>query len=407
VLLSGKQRSFVAHSDAFITVADGAVRSGKTHAAMIRLAEMCARGPAGDFAIFGKTERTVKRNVVYPLVEGLPGGAVRYVQGSGELYVFGRRCWVVGANDVRAEEKVRGMTLAGAYANEATLYPHELFQQLIDRCSVDGAQILADCNPDSPYHWLMKDYLAAGLPKTDLKRFRFRLDDNPVLSESYKERIKRLHTGLWYRRMVEGEWVVAEGAVYDMLDTTPGGAHVVTELPERFERVVLGVDYGTANPTVFLAAGKSATTWTVFSEARYDGREGRQRTDAEHSRVFREWLEGLGYTPSSIEVDPSGASFKTQLRQDGVSRIRDADHAVLDGIRTVSSGLTEGTLKIHHSCEGLLSEMSTYSWDAKAQERGEDRPLKVADHGPDALRYLAMRALGRPALRVVGKPVGL
>ena len=240
MLLSDKQRSFIAHSDAFLNICDGAVRSGKTHGAMIRFAEMCAKGPAGDLFIVGKTERTIKRNVVYPLTEGLPMGAVRYIQGSGELYVFGRRCWLIGANDARAEEKARGLTAAGGYINEWSLVPQEVTQQLIDRCSVIGAQILGDTNPDSPFHYLHTDYLAANLPKRDLKRWRFGLDDNPVLHDEYKERLKRLHTGLWYRRMVEGEWVVAEGAVYDMLDTTPEGAHVVTEIPDAFERVVVG-----------------------------------------------------------------------------------------------------------------------------------------------------------------------
>ena len=87
-------------------------------------------------------------------------------------------------------------------------------------------------------------------------------------------------------------------------------------------------------------------------------------------------------------------------------RVRDADHAVIDGIRVVSTALTSGTLKIHASCEGLLSEMSTYAWDTKAQERGEDKPLKVNDHGPDALRYLAMRVLNRPGASRGGKASG-
>jgi PBSX family phage terminase large subunit len=274
---------------------------------------------------------------------------------------------------------------------------------------VDGAQILGDCNPDSPYHYLHRNYLAAGKPKDFLKRWRFKLDDNPVLSETYRRNLELAHPPgtLWHRRMVLGEWVVAEGAVYDMLDTTPGGEHVVTGIPDRFERVVVGVDYGTSNDTVFLAAGKRGKVWTVFSERRYSASErGRQRTDAEHSQDFCRWLEGLGVTPSSIEIDPSAASFKAQLRQDGVRRVRDADNSVVDGIRVVSRGLTSGELKIHESCEGLLSEMSTYAWDARAQERGEDKPLKVNDHGPDALRYLCARALGRAELRVVRKPAG-
>lgn len=400
---SPKQASFLAHSDAFINIADGAVRSGKTHTAFAKLAEMALSGPPGEFVVVGKTERTAKRNVILPMMRLLPG-AIRYVQGSGELYVFGRLCWVVGANDERASDKVQGLTSAGAYCNEVTLYPEDFWKTLVDRHSIDGSQILGDCNPNSPFHWLHKDYLTAGKPKEFLKRWRFRLDDNPVLSETYKRNLEFAHPPgtLWHKRMVLGEWVMAEGAIYDMLDLEPGGAHVVKVLPERFERVVVGVDYGTSNPTVFLAAGKTGKTWTVFSESRYDASQnGRQRTDEEHSRVFGEWLSRLSVNPSSVEVDPSAASFKLQLRKDGVRGVRDADHSVLDGIRVVGTGLTSGTLKIHASCETLLSEMSTYSWDPKAQEKGEDKPLKTNDHGPDALRYLAMRVLNRPALKLV------
>lgn len=411
MLWSPKQASFLAHSDAFINIADGAVRSGKTHTAYAKLAEMALSGPPGEFVVVGKTERTAKRNVILPMMRLLPG-AVRYIQGSGELYVFGRLCWVVGANDERAQDKVQGLTSAGAYCNELTLYPEDFWKALVDRHSVDGAQILGDCNPDSPFHWLHKDFLTAGKPKDFLKRWRFRLDDNPVLSVTYKRNLELAHPPgtLWHKRMVLGEWAVAEGAVYDMLDVAPGGAHVVSDLPDprEYERVVVGVDYGTANDTVFLAAGKIGRVWTVFSEERYvASTAGRQRTDEQHSRAFRDWLERLGVVPRSVEVDPSAASFRVQLKSDGVRRLRNADHAVLDGIRVVSTGLTSGTLKIHESCEGLLAEMSTYSWDPKAQEKGEDKPLKEADHGPDALRYLCMRALGRPPLSLVQKPAGL
>jgi len=255
---SPKQASYLAHSEAFINIADGAIRSGKTHAALARFSEECIKGPAGDFAVFGKTERTVRRNVVYPLQALLPG-AIKHVQGSGELYIFGRRCHVIGANDARAEEKVRGLTLAGAYMNEVTLYPKDVFDQTLARTlSIEGARIFADCNPDSPYHWLNTDYLEADHPKAYLKRWRFRLPDNPVLPPANVEMLKALYGPgtLFYRRNIDGEWVMAEGAVYDQLDIRPGGAHVVTERPERnaYERVVVGVDYGTSNPTVFLAA---------------------------------------------------------------------------------------------------------------------------------------------------------
>ncbi len=211
-------------------------------------------------------------------------------------------------------------------------------------------------------------------------------------------RLYRIHSGLWLARMVDGKWVAAEGAIYPMLDVEPGGPHVFTdaEMPRWFERVLIGVDYATATTTVFLAAGLYRGVWYVFAEWRHDAEAaGRQLSDGEQSKAFREWLEGLGVNPESIEIDPSAASFIKQLRDDGVTRMREADNAVVDGIRVVSTALTAGVLKIHVSCEGLLREMSTYSWDPKAQALGEDKPIKKHDHGPDALRYLLMRAIGQ------------
>src|SRR5690606_23161867 len=134
---------------------------------------------------------------------------------------------VVGAADERAADKIRGATLAGAYVNELTLIPESSFKTLIDRCSVPGATIFADTNPDNPFHWVMTEYLA-NADGRDVARFRFTLDDNPVLSEEYKDRLRRMHHGLWRRRMVEGEWVQAEGAIYDMFDPD---RHVVDILP--------------------------------------------------------------------------------------------------------------------------------------------------------------------------------
>lgn len=385
-----------------MNLAHGPVRSGKTHGALYKLCELAIEGPPGDFVVVGKTERTAKRNIIYPLQDLVPG-AVRYREGAGELSLFGRRCYVVGANDAKAESKVRGMTLAGAYVNEWTLIPEEVTEQLIDRCSIDGARIYGDTNPDSPFHYLKKRMDRLSFP--DLKSWGFKLDDNPVLSPEYKERLYRFHTGLWLKRMVEGAWVAAEGAVYDMLDVTPGGPHVATGPLPAFEKVLEGVDYGTATVTVFLAMGRIRNTneWLVFSEHYHDaGQTGRQKTDAEHSLDFRRWNESLGVVPVSVDVDPSAASFKRQLKQDGVKGVKDADNAVVDGIRVISSALTSGKLRIHDSCGRLLEEMSNYAWDPMAQAKGQDKPIKKNDHGPDVLRYLSMRAFGeRPNLAVV------
>ena len=41
---------------------------------------------------------------------------------------------------------------------------------------------------------------------------------------------------------------------------------------------------------------------------------------------------------------------------------------------------------IHKSCKNSITQAQTYCWDTRAQQRGEDKPLKVDDHCPDMWR---------------------
>ena len=405
-MFSDKQESFIYESDAFINVADGPVRSGKTFASLFRFGEFALRQRTGDLMIVGKTERTIKRNVIAPMMDVWGPKRIRYVQGSGEVYLKDRLIYVVGANDERAEEKIRGLTGAGAYCNELTLYPENVFSQLIDRCSEQGAQIFADTNPDSPFHWLAENFLFNDEALLrDVKRFPFELDDNPALDPEYKARLFRLHSGLWLKRMVYGLWVIAEGAVYDMFD--PEGPMVVDIAPDAFDEVLVGVDYGTANATAFIPIGRAGNRWYAFDEYVHDSRKaGRQKTDDEYSRDLQEFVNEMPGPVRDKLLDPSAASFKTQLKRHGVRGVRDADNDVLDGIRDVSAMLNTGRLLISSRCKSLLKSLGSYVWDPKAQERGEDKPVKKNDHEADALRYAVRRAVGGPGLTVVGKPAG-
>jgi PBSX family phage terminase large subunit len=401
-----------------MNMADGAVRSGKTYSALLRFYELCRKGPPGEFIVAGKTERTAKRNVVVPLQQMRPD--VRFVQGAGELWVGKRMCYLVGANDAKAEEKVRGMTAAGSYSNEMALYPEGFVKSLIDRHSVDGAMMLGDMNPDSPYHYLHREYLEGGHDKTFLKRWRFRLEDNPTLTRRYLEALIAAHPPgtLWHKRMVLGLWVVAEGSIYEQWLDTPGaaGSHVVYDVPggvARIERVVVGVDYGTSNATAFIAIGKVGAAWYAFDEFVHEGAAMGQLTDSDYALSMVHFLERIkratGLEPTSIEVDPSAASFKAALRAANVRRVRDADNGVIDGIRTVSAALSTGRLYVLARLERLRSEFPSYVWDEKAQERGEDRPLKklAEDHALDALRYAIIRVLRNIGLTAKPKPRGM
>ncbi|GAB7388987.1 hypothetical protein BSNK01_28250 [Bacillaceae bacterium] len=214
------------------------------------------------------------------------------------------------------------------------------------------------------------------------------------LSPEYVEDLKREYSGLWYKRFVLGLWVQAEGAVYDMWDEEK---HVEDEIPAPHEArlVYCGVDYGTTNPCAFLLVSLAGDTWYVHCEYYHDSRSvGRQKTDAEYSRDLANFLADLKRRVPVI-VDPSAASFIEQLHRDGFI-VWEADNSVLDGIRSVSTLLSEGRLKVHQSCRNLIREFSAYVWDEKAQKRGEDKPLKENDHALDALRYVIWTHMNAP-----------
>jgi phage terminase large subunit len=88
-----------------------------------------------------------------------------------------------------------------------------------------------------------------------------------------------------------------------------------------------------------------------------------------------------------IILDPSAASFKAELRSRGL-RIKDADNEVSDGIRMTSTMIAQNKIKmVKDKCRRSIGDITSYIWDEKAAQRGEEKPVKVADHGADALRY--------------------
>jgi len=395
--LSPKQERSIAQSNGKINLWTGSVRSGKTVSSLLRWLMYVANAPSGGaLVVSGKTFDTVYRNVFGPLsdpaITGDVAKLVAYTRGAPTAVMLGREIEVITANDAKAEGRLRGLTCAGMYVDEATLIPEDFWTQALARLSVPGSMMFATTNPAAPSHWLRQKYLLRA-SETSLRNWHFTLDDNPALDPKYVSWLKSTYTGLWYRRFILGDWCFAEGAVYDMWDEN---THVVTTIPPITDWLCVAIDYGTTNPlhAVLLGLGVNDTLYVV-AEWRYDSRaEGRQLTDVEYSRRLREWIKTVPLPASQLRgpkprfwiTDPSAASFKVQLYTDGLAPV-DGDNSVVDGIRLISTLLTLGKLKVHASCKHLISEIPGYSWSEKHAQAGEDVPVKADDHGLDALRY--------------------
>jgi len=381
-MLSPKQIKSFNDSNAKINIWQGAVRSGKTYISIIRFLKAVSEGPLGQYVILTKTYDSFKRNIL-PQIMNFIGADARHYSGKRELQLWGKTINVVGCEDERSEYKIRGMTACGAYVDEATIIPESVFKQLIARCTMGGAQIFATTNPDSPFHWFKKDYLE-GNP--DVKTWAFTLNDNPQLTQSEKEFLIRQFKGIWYKRFIEGLWVMAEGCIYDFFDINK---HVIEYPPGQATEYIVGVDYGTANPTAFTLIGINRSLFPnmwVEEVYFYDSKvHQRQLTDTEQAEALSLFIKNRPIR--AIYIDPSACSFKLELSRHNIPNLYDGENEVIDGIRFVSKLLSNGTLKICKSCQPLIKEFQSYCWDPKCAIVGIDKPLKVNDHVLDSVRY--------------------
>lgn len=385
---------------------EGSIRSGKTFWSLIWLLEKIMTRPEGDGMLMGQTSETIERNFLLDFLSLMDSDGIdyNYVQKShidvtvdnGEK-IFIRRMWIVGAKDKGAIKRVRGSTLMIVYVDELTLMPKIVFDELVGRLSYKESIMLATTNPDSPHHWVLKDYVESDEKKRDWTRWTFIMDDNNSLSPEYKERMKRQYSGLpaRYQRMILGRWVMADGLVYDCFVEDK---HVITrdQLPKaRPRRIYVGGDYGTKNPTVF---GKIyeyphpnptrlyQKMYVLVDEYYYSGRDkGVLKTPSAYLDDFRTFVGQERI--KSVFLDPSATPLIAEFENNGIYP-EQADNDVLKGIGTVANLIDNGCFYVLDTCERTIEEFGLYVWDEVASLKGIDRPIKDNDHAMDMVRYV-------------------
>jgi len=246
--------------------------------------------------------------------------------------------------------------------------------------------VLWDLNPCNPGHKIYSDYI--DLYKTNYvggyQYQHFTIADNLSISKFRRMEIESQYVkgSVWYRRDILGERCIAEGLIYPMYEKA------VCSLPaETPSEYVLAMDYGTQNAFAAYLFGKIDKVWYALREYYYSGRESKvQKTDGQYLNDLVAFILDIqtGRRIKTI-IDPSAASFIALLKKfEHRFNVIKADNDVADGIRETANALDNGYVKICSNCENLVSELSGYTWDPKAEE---DKPIKENDHGCDALRY--------------------
>ena len=174
----------------------GATRSGKTRITYYLVPLRIKEHWDGNILLVGKTVNTLERNVFDPMREIFGDEYVSKLIDKKEIVIFGKKCYVVGANDERSEQKIRGMSVSYAYCDEITTYPETFFQMLKSRLDKPGAKCDATCNPESPSHFIKQHIDNTG--EEWLYAEHFTIYDNPFLDKDFVRALESEYRGTIY-----------------------------------------------------------------------------------------------------------------------------------------------------------------------------------------------------------------
>lgn len=375
--LSPKQLEFIHNSNAKINIAHGAVRSGKTHASLIRFIELVLKCPDSDIIMIGNSFSAIEANAAKPIADQLMRGYCTWQRGNQQLTILDKKIRVIGAHDESSVRAIQGNTHSLAYVDEMTTIPVGFMDMLTTRLSKGHSKLVGTCNPDSPVHPIKTQFLdnpdeeyAYGL--------HFEIDDNPSLDEKTKNDLKTKYSGLFYQRYIQGLWVQAEGAIFADFDRK---THVLSRAPGFAQQYYVGIDYGAQNPFAAVMIGyrsEHSPRFWVEKEFYWDPKKTfKQKTNSEFADDIARFIEG--YNVRGLYLDPSAESFSVELKRRGI-RCHESINDVFPGITFVANLVSNHQLKVVDTCPNLIREMEMYVWDSKKSARGIEEPIKQNDH---------------------------
>lgn len=299
----------------------------------------------------------------------------------------GAEIWVIGLDK---PDRLLSSEWDFIYVNQAEELSEADWEFVTSRCTgrgsiVEHPQTFGDCNPSGRKHWI-REHARQGRLRLLVTTHK----DNPVLytaaGEVTPEGRKQLDnlasslSGVRFRRLMEGEWATAEGAVYDIFSEQ---IHVKDRSEAEFSRFALTIDVGYTNPSVVLLVGiDSDGRWHVC-------REFYKRNVLEQDLVGQALAWFKEKQCEVAVVDEADPMVVAALRNGGVHAVgeKGVQDRGISAVRTRLKVQGDGRprLTLAKQCVETQNEFESY-----VLKPGTDKPIKEHDHAMDALRYLAV-----------------
>lgn len=394
---------------------DGPAGTGKSRGALEKLNMLMLANPGAKGLITRKTAVSLTNTALatfekHVIAEALAMGVIRWFGGSGNkpaAYIYSNGSTInVGGMD--KPTKIMSSEYDAIYVQEATELNITDWENLTTRLRngvISFQQLIADCNPDRPTHFLKQ---RGDTGATTLLHSRH--EDNPRLFDAdgqmtpegriYIGRLDNL-TGVRYHRLRRGLWVAAEGIIFDGFDEAVHLVDKPADPPDTWERIWT-VDFGFNHPFVLQC-------WAIDPDGRavlYREIYRTKRLVEDHARQILgivqradgTWLEPK---PSRIICDHDAEDRATLERHLGMPTTP-AKKTVSDGIQATQarfklgdngrprisflrSALVERDPELAEAGRpcSTIEEIPGYVWNET-----KDQPVKEMDDGCDAMRYL-------------------
>ena len=276
---SSMQTAYLQNATRRWNVKVGATGSGKTYldyAFVIPKRILNCTG-AGLIVLIGNTKNTIERNILDPMRQIWSDKLVGSIRSNDNtVQLFGKRCYVMGADKVNQVARIQGATIEYCYGDEITTWNREVFEMLKSRLRTENSVFDGTCNPAAPTHWF-KTFLDSD---ADIYTQAYTIDDNPFLTQYVIDELKKEYAGtVYYDRYILGRWKAAEGIIYCQFADDPDKYKI--KLTDAWMKdavfITVGIDFGgNRSKTKFVATAvhRNFTKLTAIADYAIAGGKG-------------------------------------------------------------------------------------------------------------------------------------
>lgn len=280
--------------------------------------------------------------------------------------------WLRGWESV---ETLRGQKFDLIVLDEVAMMRNfwENWQEVIRPTLTDTkGEVLFLSTPKGYNHWY--DLFQLAKSDRDYASFHFTTFDNPNVPKEEIEKAKEELTDDRFAQEYMADFRKVEGLVYPEFSREK---HIVEVVPTHRVDRVLAIDFGYTNPAAILTIDidEQGVFWVV----------------QEYYKSGKVNIELIEYAKSQLSnavyPDPAEPDRIEEMRRHGLN-IREVSKDIPNGINKLRELFKAGKVKVHYSCSNLISELETYHYPDKKEDKNPyEVPVKENDHACDALRY--------------------